>query len=314
MAYQTGTINSPSDLATLIGSFAAANGWAYDALTGVISKGGCYVKLGSSSTVITITGSKNGTFAGSDQCPRSSRIRDDAWPAVATYHIFAAADPDTIWCVMNFGTLYHYHIGFGMLQKYGSWTGGMWFHAQHPRDTAEGGAKCHAWIDGGTLVSNVGRSANCALFWDQKDYASWGAPFAAKVSYLHCEVRGDIWPTSYNSNDGSLANTILCPSIIGPLHKCNPNAFNGQTILTPFELYLQNTDGHNMALGHVGHLRHVKLTNYNPGDVIQIGSDRWKLFPWYQINASSPDGVQPGFGSDPSNTGVLGVAIKYDGP
>ena len=90
--------------------------------------------------------------------------------------------------------------------------------------------------------------------------------------------------------------------------------FNGQTVLTPFQLFLQNTDGHYMSIGHVGHLRFLRLTHYNPGDVIELGSDRWKLFPWHIKNAAYPDGKQVAYSDGNYSTGLLGVAVRYDGP
>lgn len=309
MAYQTGTVASPSDLATLLKNFAVANGWT---LAGdVVSKGGCHVELTApSGSELRIRGARNGLFSGVDLCPRYSRILNTTWPSVATYHIVAFDSPDTVWCTINFGTIYYMHVGFGNLQKYGTWNGGMWFHAQHT--TSNSDAACLAFIDGMARPYYSNSPNNCAMFWSQQDYSPWGIASNNKCSFLHCELRGEVWPATGSVTDSGNFNMIHCPTILQPTQKANPNAFNGQTVLTPFQLFLQNTDGHMMSIGHVGHLRFLKMTNYNPGDTIQIGSDRWRLFPWHRLDATVPDGVQNS--NSGTTTGVLGVAVRYDGP
>lgn len=140
---------------------------------------------------------------------------------------------------------------------------------------------------------------------------SWNGYYQENAaSNLHCELRGYVWepPT------GTATIGVHCPTILSPIQKYNPNVFNGQTVLTPFQLFLQNTDGHYMSIGHVGHLRFVRMTNYNPGDVIELGADRWKLFPWHVKNAAYPDGKQAAYSDGNYSTGLLGVAVLYDGP
>lgn len=309
MAYFTGSINSSAQLATLLKSTAAANGWS---LAGdVVSKNGAHIRITAPDTSeVRIEGARNGNFVAPDICPRYSRIRLTNWPSYATYHLIVFDNPETVWCTINFGTITYMHIGFGVLRKYAAWDGGMWFHAQHATGNQDNA--CIGFIDGGARPYYSNSPNNCVMFWNQRDYSPWGLASNNKTSYLHCELRGEVWPATGGTNDASDFNQIHCPSIIGPTHKCNPNAFNGQTVLSPFMLSLQNTDGHYMPLGHVGHLRFVKLTNYNPGDIIQLGTEKWLLFPWHQLDITRPNGVSDS--NQGTSTGVLGVALAYDGP
>lgn len=303
MAYQTGTVVSAADLAATIKSFAAANGWT---LAGdVLSKGGAYVRITApDATEVRIEGARNGNFSAPDICPRYSMIYNTAWPSVATYHLIAFANPDTVWCTINFAVTDHQHLGFGMLQKYGSWVGGAWFHAQHcGGNPYSKNLNVHSTVDGGTVSVFNTDGKECALFWSQRD-----GQYVGKASMLHCELRGYVWDSS-GGIDSSDLQTIHCPTVLRPTHKCNPNAFNGQTVLSPFQLFLLNTDGHYMPIGHVDHVRWLKLSNYNPGDVLAIGPDRWKVYPWSRKDGALPDGSRY-----PSlSTGVLGVAVRYDG-
>lgn len=308
MAYQTGVITSAADLVLAVSGFAVANGWTLNG--SVLNKGGTFVRLTApNASEIRIEGARNGNFAAPDLCPRHSRIYNTAWPASAVYYLVAFESPDTVWCTLTFAVTTHQHLGFGTLEKYGDWVGGGWFHAQHTPGSAD--ANVCSLIDGQQQPYYSGSPKECALFWSPSMRDSWNGYYLENaVSSLHCELRGYVWepPT------GSTAIGVHCPTLLTPIHKVNPNVFNGQTVLTPFQLFLQNTDGHYMSIGHVGHLRFVRLSHYNPGDVIELGPDRWKLFPWHVKNAAYPDGKQVSYTDGNYSTGLLGVAVRYDGP
>lgn len=57
------------------------------------------------------------------------------------------------------------------------------------------------------------------------------------------------------------------------------------------------------------HSRYFRLTNYIPEQIIQLGPDKWKVYPFYKRNRESPNGTN----REP-HTGTLGWAIRYDGP
>lgn len=310
MSYQTGTVSSAADLASAIRSFAVANGWTLS--VDVLSKGGCHVRITApSASEVRIEGAKNGNFNSPDICPRYSRIFLTSWPGIATYHMAAFDTPDTVWCTVVYGVTDHMHLGFGTVEKYGSWGGGAWFHASHTADAASKDSNISSVVDGSGGPYGSENTTEAGLFWSPRMNRTVGSGsyFENAASSIQCDLRGRIWEPP---ND-STGTTIHCPTVIGPVHKLNPNTFNGQTLLTPFQIFLQNTDGHYMAVGHVEHVRFVKLTNYNPGDVIEIGPDRWKLFPWYRLDIGYPDGRQTGLNDVIRSTGLLGVAVRYDG-
>lgn len=314
MAYQTGTASSAADLATAIRTFAQANGWSN--VSQILGKNGCHVRITApTETELKIEGSRNGTFVAPDLCEKYSRISLNPWPGVVTYHMVAFDSPETIWVTINYGITDHAHLGFGNLAKYGNWTGGMWFHGQHTNWGSNG--NLYMTLDGMNRTgAGESGAVGCGLFWSQRDYTPFGNPSRNKTSFVHCELRGEVWPAARGDGGSAYSGDleiIHCPTVINPIHRYSPNAFNGQTILTPFHLFLQNTDGHYMPIGHVDHVRFLKLTNYNPGDVIEIGPDRWKVFPWLRLDPINPDGKVPDGGGLNFSTGVLGVAVRYDG-
>jgi len=317
MSYETGVVASSASLFTAIRIFAQANGWT---LTGdVLSKNGAYIQLTNPSvSEIRIGAARNNTFTAPDLCPRYSKIFLTTWPASAVYHLAAFGTPDTLWCTLFYDGNKYVHLGFGSIQKYGVWNGGQWFHGQHTEDPTSKDSYCCATIDGGVAQygTSEGNPFDCALFWGAKDGISSDGDIdnVSKPSYLECDLRGYVWEATIDKRSTNPLNIIYTPQILTPTQKKNPNVFNNQTLLTPFELFLLNTDGNYMSIGRVEHLRFVKLTNYNPGDVITIGTQDWKLFPWHIKDPLFPDGKNRGYTSTTYSTGFLGVAVKYDGP
>ena len=59
----------------------------------------------------------------------------------------------------------------------------------------------------------------------------------------------------------------------------------------------------------VRNARYMRIGNNDPEQVITLGPDRWKVFPFLRKNASVPDG-----GSVIDHSGTFGWAIRYDGP
>lgn len=307
-AYQTLSIDSPADLVLAVNNFAVANGWTLSG--GNLSKGGSYVNLNAAtSTQVIITGGRAGVFTGIDSA--TTNIRAGTWSAVRKLEMFYHTDPDTIWVVFHWEPGYYFHMGFGTLYKYGVWDGGGWIHGQHANASANIGANIGSVIDGDGTHYYTNTSGECGLFWQPSVTDAGNGYFVdSAASKLHCELRGYIWEGSTNTTNGG---RIFSPGVLTPIHKLNPNTFNSQTILSPHELYLLNTDGNMMPVGYVGHCRFVKLTNYNPEDIITIGLDKWKVYPRLRRDPTYPDGAIYGY-EQRYSTGYLGIAIRYDGP
>jgi hypothetical protein len=309
MAYQTGTVTSTSDLASVITNFAVANGWTLN--SGVLSKAGAYIRLQVISvSELRIDAARNGNFSTPDISPLYSRIFNTTWPSTATYHIVAFSNPDTVWCTINFDVIKFQHIGFGTIEKYGTWNGGQWFHAQHTQESGSKDGNVTSYIDGDVVPLNSMITTECALFWGGRMNDNVVTFRDNGPSKIQCDLRGNVWEPPPSTT----GNQIYMPQIVTPIHKTNPNAFNGQTVLTPFTPFLKGGDGYFMPIGRIGHLRFVKLANYDPGDVITIGSDKWKVFPWYIKDTTKPDGERTPTSSATQSTGILGVAVRYDGP
>jgi len=86
------------------------------------------------------------------------------------------------------------------------------------------------------------------------------------------------------------------------------NHFTGEAQLVPIHLQFGMSSSLEAYIGYLDHLRLIRITYYNIGDVITIGSDSWMVFPWGLKNTDTPNGPPTqGF----HTTGTLGFAVRY---
>lgn len=316
MAYQTISVSNQTDYIAAINNFAVANGWTLT--SGVLSKAGVSSQVqltNPSGTDVFINAGRGGVFTGPDTTRVAFKLT--TWLPSMQLEMFYFANPDTFWFTLNWKPGFFLHSGFGSIAKYGTWTGGLWIHGQHADRTGSNDDRCFSLVDGSQAPFGNGYAAECGLFWGQSTTASFNGLYLNNaVSKIHCELRGYIWENGIEAL-ASVAPTqarVEIPLLITPIHKTNPNTFNGQTILTPFELFLQNTDLHYMGIGNIGHMRYVRLVNYNPKDIVTIGTQRWKIYPWCRKDPANPDGITGGLDPNRFSTGLNGFAVRYDGP
>ena len=65
------------------------------------------------------------------------------------------------------------------------------------------------------------------------------------------------------------------------LRDYSPNPLNGIGLLLPNIVSLNIGDEFLSPIGVIPGMRYMDMTNYLPGDEFTIGSDTWKVFPWY---------------------------------
>lgn len=65
------------------------------------------------------------------------------------------------------------------------------------------------------------------------------------------------------------------------LREFSPNPLNGIGVLLPNIVSLNAAGEFLVPIGVMPGLRYMDMTNYLPGDEFTIGSDTWKVFPWY---------------------------------
>ena len=296
MAYQTGTEASPTTLKSTIETFATTNGWTL--LTDVLSKGSSNVRLTDiDADQMDIEGANNAAFT-LEVCPQKAKIdiASTLWPV--TYRMFSLGTPDFIAVVLQYSSSRIQMLWFGDITKYGTWTGGNWFGAAKGENhTSTDSFNLHP------IVTNTNTPPG-APFWGTTNTSSGYSP--QRASFVHAEIDGYIWPGA-----GDEGPWPSFPEVADPIHQRQPNVWNDQSVLLPMWLNMPRASSLYSPIGHVAHMRSIRIDNYDLGEIITLGSDKWMLFPWHQKNVAERDGPP---GASGSHTGTFGVAISYDGP
>ena len=303
MSFQTGTASSFINLLDALRLFATANGWTQNQWSAVgadqwlsLQKGGIYANFlaEADNTDLWIMGALgySGAAAWNAQpsaMPQRPRLNASlggaiAWPV--TYWFFRHAAPESVEVVIRYQPTRHQWLMLGDVTKYGTWPGGEYYAAGFGGNTS-----------GFAAFQSQNNPPTPVLFHDQNSsFTSENRP-----SYIHAEIDSTIW-----WNDHFPDNALVSAARhVWPLVHRSLSAFNGLTTLTPIELYALRTDNHYSPIGRVEHVRYANVLNHNAADIIDIGGQKWMLFPW----------LEKGGATDATPTTLhAGMAIKYDGP
>lgn len=316
MAYQTGTSSDVNDLLDKFRLFAIAQGWTANRWATVgsgrelcIQKGSAYFNFrswnnetmlvnGSSSASkygITMNGS-DGYAAGNawDKQPgypvRGSTSGGDQahvlFPLVTTtgpfpaYHFFAP-DSKTLYAEVEITTGSFMRFGCGSLDLFNPAAPG-------------GGRFCYA-ITGQHVTNSISTSNWLGVDMDNNNYALEFVPFrgadysTTNSGYSFASMVRAAF-ASFDNWAGSgrtVTTTGLQMACQGGgchdkvLRDYSPNPLNGIGLLLPNIVSLNIGDEYLSPIGSVPGIRYMDMTNYLPGDEFTIGSDTWKVFPWY---------------------------------
>lgn len=113
------------------------------------------------------------------------------------------------------------------------------------------------------------------------------------------------WTLGITNND-----VIIGQYPSGMLHTFIPNAFNAEAVLLPLRAYKSYTSGTGFPVLELESCKLTRNDYYQPGQVVQIGITRWKIYPCLRRNTTDriPTGVSG------LHSGTYALAIRYDGP
>jgi hypothetical protein len=182
----------------------------------------------------------------------------------------------------------------GMLNKYGTWTGGEYYCASSEHFSAGNDAQ-YATQENGSNCNFPG------IFWDKRGQFL----FDAFPDLLHVEIDSAVWCAPKLGNGSTITGYVTGSASrhAYPLPQRALSAFNGLMTLTPIVMHILRPDGLYSPIGRVEHVRYANVLNHSPGDIIDIGGQRWMLFPWAEKGGPGDDA-----------THHYGAAVKYDGP
>lgn len=302
MAYDTASVSDIADLLTFIRSACTANGWT---LSGnVLHKGGVYVEIVADGTVglrimggTGIDGSNLLTGAGTVYAYLGTiAVQALTYPLIAEAHINAS--PDEVFIVINYATNYYSMMAWGASDVPGLTGTGNWYYSNRMQET--GVREYHSAAAGIAITDSFNEAPDGAPMFSVYDVQV----NATNNSFIHGDVDSGGW-------HGTAANRVASSNIyLSPLLACLPNAWNLEAILLPFQVYVPRSSGNKYSLvADFKHIRHTRINYLEPGDIITLGSDQWKVYPWFRKDAATPNG-----GQSLTHSGTFAYAVRYTGP
>lgn len=321
MAYYDGSANSFADLRTALFNACIANGWTLT--NDVLSKGTAFVKLTISAADTGDTGigiimqGGTGYSAGAlvDPSPITPRLGAPSqdislvtWPMTYFIHIFGS--PDEVFMVVRYNVDYYLWLSFGVSNVAGLGSSGLWLSAVSRRKRGNNGPAINITpTSGGSIGSDhpnpIFGASTGAMFWNTSTNFDVGSYQDTICSGLD----GVLWPSRLNGQSEMSVGSFQAVQPASPHIARSPSPWNGEAILVPIHGYVGRASNKISLVVDVRNARYVRVDNYAPGQIIQLGSDKWIIYPFYRKNSAVRNG---GAGID--HTGTFGWAIRYDGP
>jgi len=322
MAYASGSANDMGAVRAAIFTLCKANGWNLNVDGGILSKNGVYISLQANTTTspqtLTIrggTGVDGNTNTMTGQAVGFALLGRIAYPSSdpvfpLTYEVHVLANPDEVYAVINYNVDSYQYLSFGKSNVQGlpgTATGG-WF---------SGSSSGVVW-NGNYVQLNIPGGGSTyyqspAMFWAENAVGGGvGTEPATGIpgnSFIHTDLEGRGWTGGYYS--GNLASSSAG---VRSLLRVLPSAWNGESVLLPYPIYQHYLEITKTALvADLAHVRHLRIDNHAPGDIITLGADKWKVYPWMKKVITARDGATTdNIGTQ--GTGTLGYAVRYTGP
>lgn len=308
MPYQTGTCSSLADLKTTIEAFAQTNGWTM--VNGVLNKSGVHVKFDTPAdnvrflvgtgddglgTLTDVFDHTDDFYSGGDGLQICNVRNGQTIQYPATYHLISLSNPDNIFCVINYNIEHCQHLAFGNFQKYGTWGGGQYGSA-----TAYDNQSTQPSFLEYSRVNGAARAGSGAYLFAVEEASGGSGIDPLPNAVVKCDVDGMTWRAfmeSYNSsqtfrNERSCSAADWSQPFLTQL-----STINLQPVMCPPVLSIGRADSHYSVAGIMPHVRYLRVDYYNPGDIIEVGAQKWIVFPHTSVTDFNG-----------------GWAIKYDGP
>lgn len=293
MAYYSGSANDMAEVRAALVAACVAEGWAWNSSTELLSKGTVFLRLQVVSGYLTLLGRTGAAEGDAPGVVRMGTVKLDTpitYPV--TYELFVFEME--VYCVLRFNVDFYLWCAFGKSSVEGLPGTGTWCGASAMEAPVNG---IDIGLNGGSGVASS--LVGCALF---------GRTLASNNSthdyWVHSNLDGGGWLSGDSASD-----TLQGWKPMAPLMAILPSSWNSESVLLPIRAY-KNRPSFKLSLTvDLENARNTRIDNYTPGEVISIGGERWKIFPWYRKNVAARNG-----GVSINHTGTFGWAIRYEGP
>lgn len=320
MAFYSGTASSYTDLLNALTAACTANGYTFT--SGILSKGSLYVRPYVSTTTVASAGpgltlqGGTGVSAGAlvNPSPCQSRIGsfgvgtlmvpDPTFPL--DYNIFIFSNPDEVYLIIKYQLNRFMHLAFGMSSVAGA---SVWISGTVGLRYFAGGSPN---ITGITISPTSGGPSNnfsyphaCGFMW-QTERVSNVLEAAVESIYLEFDSLG--WTAGYTKS--TPGHTCAVYSAY-PLISRSPSAWSSTAVLIPIYITALRASTTRSIVADIRNARYVRIDNYEPEQILTLGAEKWKIFPFHKKDSSA--GNRDG-GSLADHSGTFGWALRYDGP
>jgi hypothetical protein len=316
MAYYSGVANNVNELLTALRNSAEADGWT---LAGdVLSKGTMHVQTQVAYGSLKARAGLDSAMA--SPCPWQhigyvllntvNSGCDITYPCNWEFHGHA----QEVYFIVNFAVDRYQFLAWGKstvpgLPGIGTWIGatvGVVLNEVSEPTYVFSPIIIYPYGGGGTYTGSTGYISA----------ALWGTSSSAyevgnvTPCYIHHDLDGYGWriePSSSNFYHPFGRFWIADTSGKGP-YSFQPSAWNAEAVLLPLRCYFRRPSSMLSLIADCEHARLVRIDNLTPGDVLTLGSDKWKVYPWHRKNVAARNG-----GGGVDHTGTLGWAVRYLG-
>lgn len=302
MAYYSGVASNMSGLRQALIDACVADGWDWNSSQSVLSQGAAFLHVPAATA--DFLGIVGRTSATSGNAPNAvglgtfgtvSGAHPMGFPAAYEVFVF---DREVYLVANTEGDRYQW-VAFGVSTVDGLPGTGMWVGGSRSATTPGTITNFGIGITPNSGGAGGSTSVSPALAWttvfnDVRKRNFW----------VHSDLDGQGWWLAQALNGNPVGVACAAP-LVGLL----PSNWNSEAVLLPIRAYKIRPQSKISLTVDLEHARYTRVDNYQPGQVIAIGPDRWKVFPWYRKNAAARNG---GGGID--HTGTLGWAIRYEGP
>ncbi len=290
MAYYSGVANDMAAVRQALIDACVGEGWSWSASTELLSKSGVLLKITFTSNHLNIQG---GTSELGINSPSPVRIGGPLagqsldWPLRYMVHVF----PQEVYLIINYNVNYYQWLAFGKSTVSLPGTG-MWFAGSLEQYS-------NSLI---SMSESYGNSSDAqvtpALFWSTNAEATRN-----RTWWLHSDLDDQGWMVS------QVGTYRVGADAFTELLRCSPSAWNSEASLLPIRAYKVRPEKKISLIADLRNARYVRVDNINPEQIITLGSERWKVYPFYLKNTASRNG-----GNYINHSGTFGWAIRYDGP
>lgn len=294
MAYYSGVANDMAAVRQALIDACVGEGWVWNSANDVLHKNSVYIRLTLISGRLQILGRTSLTAGDAPGVVQVGTFKVSGSNAMAfpvSYDLFVFSNE--VYCVLNYGVEFYQWLAFGksIIDLPGS---GCWFAA-----TGYGG--------GSNYPSGVSIHPSGQLLINQiTPGIFWGDGNSAFNYFIHSNLDGGEWSGSAISANQSPRSAAVA---LQPLIEIQPNSWNSEAVLLPVRAFKKRLEGKVSLIADLENIRITRCDNYQEGQIITIGDQRWKIYPCYRKNAVVRNG-----GAGLNHSGTFAHAIRYEGP